>query len=241
MSYNQSDIDMDSNVGFGPYEGEIVKAGVGINKQYGTPVMSFVCRPTDPSRRSQLLSYSMGKKLFEFGGVKEVFLTGEGEKAFETEIHSEIISGPHISIMTNAGLFLNALKHLGFTVKTGDMTEYLGLKLELEEWEANKVIQRFNEDHPKSELPKRTGDNKDAKITMPVKIISMPEKRTSLKEEVMAVIDGQSEAEMEVWYRTRPSYDGTVAPLYKLLTELENGEVIVVNGKYLVKKGEGNE
>jgi len=236
MPYNQSDIDMASNVGFGPYECEIVKAGVGINKKYGTPVMTFVCRPADPSRRSQLLSYSMGKKPFEFGGVKEVFLTGEGEKAFETEIQSEIVSGPHISIMTNAGLFLNALKHLGFAVKSGDMTEYIGLKLELEEMEANGVIQSFNVEHPKSELPKRTGDNKDAKITMPTKIIEMPIKKVSLKEEVMQIIAGKTESEMEAWYKGTDRYDGTVTPLYHLLAELEKGEVIVVNGKYLVKK-----
>jgi hypothetical protein len=238
MTYNQSDIDMDINAGFGSYEGEIVKAGVGINKNYNSPVMTLVCRPADPSRRSQTLSYSMGKKPFEFGGAREVFLTGEGEKAYETEIQSIIVSGPQISIMTKAGLFVNALKHLGFVVKTGDMTEYIGLTLELEEIKYNEAIQRFNVEHPKSKLPELTGENKDAKITMPKKIISMPVKKVSLEEAVMNVIEGKTEAEMVTWYKGTDIYDGTATtPLYRVLTELEKTKVQIVNDTYTVKKG----
>jgi len=239
MAYNQSDIDMDSNVGFGPWEGEIVKAGVGINKKYGTPVMTFVCRPADPSRRSQLLSYSMGKKPFEFGGVKEVFLTGEGEKAFETEIYSEIISGPHISIMTNAGLFLNALKHLGFAVKTGVMAEYIGLKWVLEEMEANAVIQRFNVEHPKSELPKRTGDNKDAKITMPTKIIEMPAKKIPMEERVSDFIGvGKTETEVIAWCNESGSSKKDV--FANLDAQIESGHIVFDGKTYLAQKKDGD-
>lgn len=234
MSYNQSDIDMDSNVGFGPWEGEIVKAGVGINKRYGTPVMTFVCRPTDPSRRSQLLSYSMGKTPFEFGGSREVFLTGEGEKAFETEIQSEIVSGPHISIMTKAGLFLNALKHLGFAVETGDMTEYIGLQLELEEIGYNAVIQRFNAGHPKSELPELTGGNKDAKIAMPIKIIGMPTKKIPFEERLVTFIDtGKTENEVIEWNRKSGA---TIKELFANLDTLKEDGSVVFDGKTYMRK-----
>jgi hypothetical protein len=40
---------------------------------------------------------------------------------------------------------------------------------------------------------------------------------------------------MEAWYKGTERYGGAVTPLYHLLSELEKTEVLVVNGKYLVK------
>ena len=237
MSYNQSDIDLDSNVGFGPWDGEIVKAGVGINKRYGTPVMTFVCRPPDPSRRSQLLSYSMGTKPFEFGGNPEVFITGEGEKSFETKIQSEIVSGPHISIMTKAGLFLNALKHLGFAVETGDMSEYLGLRLVFEEIGYNTAIEQFNSKHPESKLPELTGENKDAKITMPIKILEIPAKEVPLSEQVLAFIATEkTENEVIAWCNESGSSKKEV--FANLDSEIEGGHIVFDGKTYMRKEGE---
>ena len=236
MEFNMGDFDYDGGSGFGPYEAEVINAGI-THGDRGAQLV-FVCKPTNPKRRTQTLFYSMGKGKYTFGGASEVIRTGEGEKAFENTIYKEIMSGPKINIMTNAGLLLNALKHLGFELVGGDMSVYIGLVLDLEEIASNVAIDRFNEGHPKSPLDARTGDYAKGKITIPIKIISMPVKKVSLKEAVIEVIEGKTEAEMEAWYKGTERYDGTVTPLYHLLAELEKTEVLVVNDKYLVKKEE---
>jgi hypothetical protein len=139
--------------------------------------------------------------------------------------------------MTNAGLFLNVLKHLGFELVGGNVTTFIGMKLDLEEIKANEAIDLFNEAHPKTPLDKRTGDYANGKITIPTKIISMPVKKISLEEAVMDMIEGKTEAEMEAWYKARDGFDGSVTPLYKMLTKLEVDSVRVINNKYTVKEG----
>lgn len=229
------DFDYDSSGGFGPYEAEVINAGVAQGK-FG-PQMIFVCEPTNPERRTQTLFMGMGKGEYVFGGASEVIVTGDGEKAFENIIQKEIISGPKIKVVTKAGLFLNALKHLGFELTDGNMGVFVGMRLDLEEMKFNDAIKIFNDAHPDNTLQELSGDYAGAKITLPTKIISMPVKKVSLKEAVMEIIEGKSEQEMDVWYKAREGYDGSVTPLYKLLAELEKTEVLIVNDKYVVKKG----
>jgi hypothetical protein len=236
MGFDMGDFDYDSGGGFGPYEAEVINAGLTQGK-YGAQAI-FVCKPTNPQRRTQTLFMGMGKEVYVFGGASEVIVTGEGEKAFENTIQKEIVSGPKIKVMTKAGLFLNALKHLGFKLAGADVTVCIGLVLDLEEIKFNEAIRRFNEAHPDSTLQELSAEYGAAKITIPTKIISMPIKKVSLKEAVLEVIEGKTEAEMEAWYKGTERYDGTVTPLYHLLAELEKTEVLVVNDKYLVKKEE---
>jgi len=228
------DFDSDSSGGFGPYEAKVINAGVAVGR-YGAQ-MVFVCKPTNPQRRTQILFLGMGKGEYVFGGDSETIVIGEGEKAFETAIQKEIVSGPKINIMTNAGLFLNALKHLGFKLGGSNMSVYIGMMLDLEEISGNEAIRQFNMLHSETPIDERTGDYAKGKITIPVKIISMPVKKVTLKEAVLEVIEGKTEADMESWYKGTERYDGSVTPLYKLLAELEKTEVLIINDKYMVKK-----
>lgn len=236
MSYNIGDFDYESSSGFGPYEATVINAGVAQGK-YG-PQMIFVCKPTNPERRTQTLFMGMGNGEYVFGSASEVIVTGDGEKAFENIIQKEIISGPKLKVITKAGLFLNTLKHLGFEMTGGDMTAFIGLTLDLEEMKFNDVIKIFNSVHPDSTpLQELSGDYANAKITIPTKIIEKPAKKVSLKEAVLEVIEGKSEEEMVIWYKGTDLYDGTATtPLYRILTELEKTEVLIVNDKYMVKK-----
>ena len=235
MVYDMGDFDHDSGGGFGPYEAEVINAGV-VQGKFG-PQMIFVCKPTNPERRTQTLFMGMGKGKYVFGGDSEVIVTGDGEKAFENIIQKEITDGPKIKVVTKAGLFLNTLKHLGFEMAGGDMTIFVGLTLDLEEMKFNDAIKIFNDAHPDSTLQELSGDYANAKITLPTKIISMPVKKVSLKEAVLEVIEDKTEAEMVTWYKSTDLYDGTATtPLYRILTELEKAEVLIVNDKYMVKK-----
>ena len=237
MTFNLGDFDHDSGGGFGPQEAEVINAGVGIGK-YG-PEILLVCKPTNPKRGLQNLHMGIGKEgKFEFGGKQQVVTTGKGEKAFDVTVYDEIVSGPKIKVITKGGLFLNALKHLGFEMSGGDMTACIGLIVDLEEVKSSEAIRRFNEIHPDNVI-KAFG--KDYDITIPTKIIKLPVKKVSLKEAVLEVIEGKTEAEMEAWYKGTERYDGTVTPLYHLLAELEKTEVLVVNDKYMVKEGITNE
>lgn len=236
MGFDMGDFDYGSGSGFGPYEAEVINAGVGIGK-YG-PEIVFVCKPTNPKRNIQTFHMGIGKEgAFEFGGNQQVITTGKGENAFDVTVYDEIVSGPKIKVVTKGGLFLNALKHLGVDL-SGDMTAYIGLKLDLEEIKSTEAIRRFNEVHPDNTLE---AFGKDYDITIPTKIISKPAKKVSLKEAVLEVIEGKTEADIEAWYKGTDRYDGSVTPLYKLLAELEKTEVLVVNDKYLVKKGSNEE
>ena len=229
------DFDEETSGGFGPYEATVTNAGVAQGK-YG-PQMIFVCQPTNPQRRQQTLFMGMGKGEYIFGGDSEKVITGDGDKAFETLVQKEIVKGPKIKVITKAGLFLNALKHLGFEVAGGDMSMYIGLIVDLEEIPFNDAIEGFNTAHPAlKSLQKLSGEYANAKITIPTKIISMPVKKISLKEAVLEVIDGKSEAEMDAWYKGTERYDGSVTALYKTLAELEKTDVLIVNDKYLLKK-----
>lgn len=235
-NFSLGDFDYDSGGGFGPYEAEVINAGV-VQGKFG-PQMIFLCKPTNSQRRSQTLFMGMGKGEYVFGGVSEVIVTGDGEKAFETIVHKEIVEGPKIKVITKAGLFLNTLKHLGFEMAGGDMAAFVGLKLDLEEIKYNDAIKRFNKAHPDSTLEELSGDYANAKITIPTKIISMPVKKVSLKEAALEVIEGKTEAEMVEWYKGTDLYDGAATtPLYRVLAELEKTEVLIVNDKYMVKSG----
>lgn len=234
MTYNIGDLDYDSSGGFGPYEAEVTNVGV-LQGKYG-PQLLFVCKPTNPERRSQTLFMGMGKGEYAFGGKRETIITGEGERSFETVVQKEIVEGPKIKVVTKAGLFLNALKHLGFELQGGNLTVFIGMVLDLEEMPFNDAIKRFNASHADSTLDELTGEYANAKITIPTKIIKMPVKKVSLKEAVLEVIEGKTESEMEAWYKGTERYDGSVTPLYKLLAELEKAEVLIVNDRYLVKE-----
>lgn len=233
MAYDQGDFDYDPGGGFGPYEAEVINAGVGVGK-YG-PEILLVCKPTNPKRGLQNLHMGIGKEgKFEFGGKQQVITTGNGENAFDVTVFEEIVSGPKIKVVTKGGLFLNALKHLGVNLSS-DVTAYIGLKLDFEEVKSTEAIRRFNEAHPDNTL-EAFGNAYD--ITIPTKIIEKPAKKVSLKEAVLEVIESKTEADMVSWYKTTEYYNGTATtPLRKLLMELEdNIEVLIVSGKYTVKK-----
>ena len=233
MSFNQGDIDYETSSGFGPYEATVTKAGVAHGK-YG-PQLIFVCQPTNPQRRAQTLFMSMGKGEYVFGGESEAIITGDGENAFQTLTQTEIVEGPKINILTNAGLFLNALKHLGFEVVGGDMTIYLGLKLDLEEVSQNEAIQRFNALHPDTHLDERTGNYAKGKITMPVKIIEMPAKKIPLKDQVLDFVSTEkTENEVIEWSRESGA---TMKDIFANLDVLKEDGSVVFDGKtYMAKK-----
>ena len=234
MSYDMGDFDEETSGGFGSYEATVTKAGVAQGK-YG-PQMVIGCQPTNPQRRPQTLFMSMGKGKFIFGGDSEKIITGDGDNAFETLVQKEIVEGPKIKVVTKAGLFLNALKHLGFVVTGGDMSVYVGLKVDLEEIKSTEAIRRFNKIHPDNMLE---AFGKEYNITIPTKIISMPVKTVTLREAALEVIEGKSEAEMEAWYKGTERYDGSVTALYKMLAVLEKTDVLIINDKYMLKKETG--
>lgn len=231
MSYNMGDFDYDSGGGFGPYEATVVNAGAGISK-YG-PEILLVCEPTNPKRGLQNLHMGIGKGDYRFGGKQQVITTGKGDNAFDVTIYDEIVSGPKIKVIAKGGLFLNALNHLGFELPGGAVTAFIGLKLDLEEVKSTEAIRRFNQVHPDNKLE---AFGEEYKITIPTKIIAMPVKKVTLREAVLEVIEGKSEAEMGEWYKGTAYYTDSVTPLYKLLALLEKTEVLIVNDKYMVKK-----
>lgn len=198
MSFNMGDTA--ESAGFGSYEAEVINAGVA-HGDYGDQ-MVFVCKPKNTKMNMQTIFLSMGKGRHEFGGNAGDMWIGEGEKAFKVEMSEIILSGPKIRIASKAGLFLNALKHLGVDVKGGDMRIYQGLKLELEDVPHNEAIRRFNETHPDdkdiSELSKEYAE-KSGNITIPVRLIG---KKKSLKQEVLEFADGKSEDEIIKWAKT---------------------------------------
>ena len=196
MSYSLAPDGFDDSTGsFEAYDAEVMKAGVA-HRDKGEQIV-LLCKPANEKMRMQAVQLSMGTGDFKLGGNEETLTFGEGEKAWGVTIYSEIESGPALKTITNAGLFLNALKHLGFEVKTGDMREYIGLKLTLEEVAINEAIDRFNEAHPKlKNMPARTGDFADKTITIPVKLLSV---KKSLKQRILEEADGKTEHEMIAW------------------------------------------
>jgi len=226
MSYNLSTFDDASN-SFGKYDAEIEAAGMA-HGDYGEQLI-FVCNPANDKMRMQILFMSVGKGDFKLGGKSEIISIGEGANAFTAEIYPEIIDGPPIKTISNAGLFLNMLKHLGFEVETGVITEYVGLKLTLEEVAINEALKRFNTSHPDAkDIPARTGDYADKTITLPVAILAHPKKRTTLKAALLQNAEGMTEDEISVWYKQSEYYiEGKTAPLYETLDVLvASGEII---------------
>lgn len=239
MPFNLGDLDYDANMGFGPYEATVTNAGAGISK-FG-PEIILVCQPTNPKRRTQNLHMSMGKGDFKFDRNQQVITTGEGEKAFDVTVYDEIISGPKIKVMTNAGLFLNILKHLGFELAGGNINAFVGMKLDLEERKANDVIEIFNEAHPKTPLDKRTGSYENGKITIPTKIISMPAKKVPLAIHVLDFI-ATEKTENEVIAWCGESKERSMKEVFDILkTHTESGAVIFDGGTYLAQKVRTND
>ena len=232
MSYDIGDFDYDSGGGFGPYEAEVVKAGVGIGS-YG-PALVFVCNPTNPDRPAQTLHMGIGKGDFKFGGKQQVITTGVGEKAWDVTVYDEIVSGPRIKVITKGGLFLNALKHLGFELPGGDITAYVGLVLDLEEIKSIEAIQRFNEIHPDNKLE---AFGKEYKITIPTRIISMPVKKVPLKEQVLDFISSEkTENEVIAWSKEEGVSMKDV--FANLDSEIEGGRIVFDGKTYMRKEGE---
>lgn len=232
------DLDYETSGGFGPYEAIVTNAGVTQGK-YG-PQMLFVCKPTNPQRRTQTLFMGMGKEEYIFSIEGETITTGDGEKAFETIIQKEIVSGPKIKVITKAGLFLNALKHLGFELIDGDMTVFVGMKLDLEEIKFNEAIRRFNEAHPDSTLQELSGDYANATITIPTKIIEMPAKKVPLKEQVLNFIEtGKTENEVIAWCNEINASKKEV--FANLDSETKDGRVVFDGKTYLAQKEKGSE
>lgn len=227
MPYNLSIFD-DSASNFGKYDAEIVKAGMA-HGDYGEQLV-FVCKPANEMMRMQILFLSVGKGDFKLGGKSEVISIGEGTNAFTTEIYPEIVDGPQIKTISNAGLFLNMLKPLGFEVKTGVITEYTGLKMTLEEVAINEAIKRFNEVHPDAkDIPARTGEYADKTITIPVALLETPKVKTTLKQDLIAALteEGRTEDKVIEWYKHTDHYNGTATtPVILLLDSLEkSGEI----------------
>ncbi len=203
MSYSLAPSEFDNSTGgFGKYDAEIVNAGVA-HRDKGEQIV-FVCKPTNEKMRIQAVSLSMGSGDFKLGGTEEILSFGEGEKQWGMTIYSEIISGPKIKTISNAGLFLNALKHLGFEVVTGNIRLYIGLKLTLEEVAINEAIKRFNETHPKSKaVPARTGDFGDKTITLPIELLEVPKVKVTLQEALLVEIEAKQmdEDKVVLWYQ----------------------------------------
>ena len=226
MSYSLAPDGFDNSAGsFGKYDAEIVKAGVA-HRDKGEQ-MVFVCKPTNEKMRDQVVQLSMGTGDFKLGGAEETVSFGEGERAWSITLYSEIISGPKLKTITNAGLFLNVLKSLGFEVKTGVITEYVGLKLTLEEVAINEALERFNEAHPDvKDMPARTGDFADKMITIPVKLLSV---KKSLKQDLIAALttEGRKEDKVIDWYKQTEHYvPPATTPVILLLDALEkSGEI----------------
>lgn len=235
MGFNLGDFDYEGGSGFGPYEATVVNAGVAQGR-YG-PQMVFVCKPTNPERRTQILFMGMGKDKYVFGGDSETVVIGEGEKAFETAIQKEIVSGPKIKVITKAGLFLNNLKHLGFELVGGDMTAFVGMVLDLEEIKFNEAIRRFNESHPASTLQELSGEYANAKITIPTKIITMPTKKVPLKERILDfIVTKKTENEVIAWTKENGL---TMKDVFGIIdTEVEGGRVVLDGKTYVVKNNE---
>jgi hypothetical protein len=137
--------------------------------------------------------------------------------------------------MSKAGLFLNNLKHLGFELASGDMTVFIGMKLDLEEIPFNEAIQRFNKAHPDSTLQELSGDYANAKITIPTKIISMPAKKVPLEEKIRDFVSmGKTESEVIAWCNE------TNTPMVDVFSNLDSkvkdGSLIFEGKTYLAQK-----
>lgn len=221
MSFNMGD-HADSTGGFGSYEAEVINAGV-THGDYGDQ-MVFVCKPKNEKMNLQTIMLSMGKGKYVFDLLKEVITVGKGAKAFEITMFKEIVSGPNIPIVSKAGLFLNALKHLGVDVKGGDMRIYVSLKLELEDIPHNEAIKRFNKAHPDikdiSELSKEYAE-KSGNITIPVRLIG---KKKTLKQEVLEFADGKTENEVIEWCKAESKKMSVVFKIVDVEMEKTIGE-----------------
>lgn len=225
-----SDFDYDSGGGFGPYEALVINAGAGIGK-YG-PEILLVCKPTNPKRGLQNLHMGIGKGGdFKFGGKKQVITTGKGEKAFDVTVYDKIMSGPKIKVVTKGGLFLNALKHLGFELPGGDMTVFIDLKLDFEEIKSPEAIRRFNEIHSDNKLEVF---GKEYNITIPTKIISTPTPKVPLKERIVDFLSAEkTENEVIAWSKEN---DVTMKDVFANLdAEMKDGRV-VFDGKTYMRK-----
>jgi hypothetical protein len=221
--------DTEDSVGFGKYEAEIMNAGVA-HGGWGDQ-MIFVAKPKNEKMRMQTIFLGMGKGKYEFGGSTENIVIGEGQKSFDIDIYKEIVNGPKIPVVSKAGLFLNALKHLGVDVKGGDMRIYIGMKLELEDVPHNEAIRRFNEAHPNdkdiSELSKEYAE-KSGSITIPVRLIG---KRKSLKQEVFEFADGKTENDVIAWCKAENKMMSDVFDI------IDHSELVdMTNGVYDIKK-----
>jgi hypothetical protein len=229
MTYNLNDFDESASIFVNaPYDAEIVNAGV--THRDKSEQMVLLCQPANTQMRLQAVQLAMGSGTFKLGGVEETISFGEGAKKWGMTLYSEIISGPKLKTITNAGLFLNMLKHLGFEVETGDMRGYIGLKLTLEEVAINEAIERFNAAHPKlKNIPARTGDFADKTITIPVALLETPKVKTTLKQDLIAALteEGRTEDKVVDWYKQTEHYNGTATtPVILLLDALEkDGEI----------------
>jgi hypothetical protein len=228
-NFSLGDFDYDSGGGFGPYEAEVINAGAGMSK-YG-PEIILVCKPTNPKRGLQNLHMGIGKGNFKFGGNQQVITTGKGERAFDVTVYDEIVSGPKIKVIAKGGLFLNALKHLGFEFPGGDVTALIGLKLDLEEVKSTEAIRLFNETHPDSELE---AFGEEYNITIPIKIIEMPVKKVSMEDQVLDFVSAKkTENEVIAWCKEEGASMKDV--FANLDSEIEGGRVVFDGKTYTTK------
>jgi hypothetical protein len=183
-------------------------------------VWNPIGKSEDRRVQTDILSVSSVLKL---SGKTQTITVGSSENFFELEVLGDVIEAGELGY--KAAAWLDRLEKLKVDLpeRTGNLQELLGLQAVIHQTTFNEALGR-------------KAKEKEKPIWMPIEILKTPEKKVSLKEAVLEVIEGKTEADMEAWYKGTNRYDGSVTPLYKLLAELEKTAVLIVNDKYMVKK-----
>lgn len=163
--------------------------------------------------------------ILKLSGETQTITVGSSENFFELEVLGDVIDAGELGY--KAAAWMDRLEKLKVPLpeKTGNLQELMGLQAVIHQTTFNEALGR-------------KAKEKEKPIWMPTEILKMPVKKVSLKEAVLEVIEGKTEAEMVTWYRTTDYFNGVaVTPLHILLDVLEKTDVSMVNDKYMRKKG----
>jgi hypothetical protein len=123
-------------------------------------------------------------------GKKQQITVGASENAFDLDIIGDLITGGEVK--GKAKVWLDKLEELKVPIaeleNSGDLSTLIGLQAEWRQMTYSEAI-------------KRKGKSKyeEKPFWMPMKILRMPIKRKSLKQEVLEFADGKTENEVINW------------------------------------------
>lgn len=159
------------------------------------------------------------------GKQQTIIVGGASENAFDLDIVGDTIADGEVK--GKAKVWLDALEKLKVPIaeleNTGDLSTLIGLQAEWRQMTYSEAIQR-----------KGKSKYEEKRFWMPMKILRMPIKRKSLKQEVLEFAEGKTEDDVIAWCKREGK---KMSDAFEVIDHSDNLKII--EGKYAnVKKAQ---